>query len=925
MLNIGFWNAHSLQSTYKRDLVKYFMQEKELQLCGVAETWNLGHEGFYDTFIGGMRYIGFGPHRNRRGLAVVTHRHLEVNVMNELCWNCANSLGIVVQLCEVVVIIVYIPNGGVYSGIEESCDRFLNIYSNVNKPTIVLGDLNARMNPPRNSAGICLRNFLVMCPQFRRIPLNQATFQSGSTLDHIIASTNIEHHHFGVFEELGGESDHLPIFCSISSSLDMSKIPKTTINWCKAASLFSHRLQNFSETLPLDQQLEMARMAAESSIKDASSSKEGKRRVLFSKVTKRLFKRRYQSPEAYRRFKRAYNADKRRSWRKFCRKASKNLWHTFKRSCKSVTKLLTALEEAEVALEWSSNFTIPQTVQPPPNLRLFPMLPNGELVIPFVEKSELTRVIKKLPAKYSRGFDSITYNMIRGSPNVFQWLLDIMNCSLAHGTIPALWKLAKFVALPKPGSMKWRPISLLSNVAKTLERIVAGRMKQYIKNCDRQYASYGGTKMALNELSKFIQTHEQSKHPVYVVFFDVSKAFDRVHIPTLYRLLEGRLPEYLLRWVIHYFTDRKGLLGSSEVIIENGVPQGSVLGPIMFQLYIEDLLKGLHKDVYHALYADDFLIGIGGVTPRRACKILNESLRTIAKRCKDLCITLDTKKTCAMWLKKCTTGKKFSTIPLDLNNRRLIFGQNYKYLGVWIDSRLCFKKFIDQKLQKAKKRSALVFRMHGLTTAQYRTLWLGSVESYFRYGLEFILPFISDSLRDRLRGFYYSEARKVIGALKSTPGPDSCWLARLLDFDEYILFAPKHQLPKPKRSETLHLRPGLNARSIEINYVRWVTGHQWSRSYLRSHGMIPDGLCRYCNLELETREHILFDCMAPELRDACVEFLQTVAGIVGTHAVQSKNINEVIGSTYNIAHTPRDRTKIARVLFKYIQDIEYYT
>jgi len=89
-----------------------------------------------------------------------------------------------------------------------------------------------------------------------------------------------------------------------------------------------------------------------------------------------------------------------------------------------------------------------------------------------------------------------------------------------------------------------------------------------------------------------------------------------------------------------------------------------------------------------------------------------------------------------------------------------------------------------------------------------------------------------------------------------------------------MLFQPKHVLPKPRKKETVNLRPGLNARNIEINYVRWVTGQHWSKAHLFNHRMIPDGGCRYCGLQLETREHIIFECTAPDIRDACLKFLK---------------------------------------------------
>ena len=140
-----------------------------------------------------------------------------------------------------------------------------------------------------------------------------------------------------------------------------------------------------------------------------------------------------------------------------------------------------------------------------------------------------------------------------------------------------------------------------------------------------------------------------------------------------------------------------------------------------------------------------------------------------------------------------------------------------------------------------------------------------------------------------------------------------------------MLFQPKHVLPKPRKKETVNLRPGLNARNIEINYVRWVTGQHWSKAHLFNHRMIPDGGCRYCGLQLETREHIIFECTAPDIRDACLKFLKKAVKIVGILPIKKKNISKLIGSVFLNTLSHRQRVQMARALFEYIQDIEYYT
>ena len=168
-----------------------------------------------------------------------------------------------------------------------------------------------------------------------------------------------------------------------------------------------------------------------------------------------------------------------------------------------------------------------------------------------------------------------------------------------------------FLALPK-SSGGWWPIALLSNVCKFLVRVVLHRLKQHLVAPTNQFAAYGGTNAALNLLQQYIRRHESHALPVYAVFLDVSKAFDRVHVPSLFHLLRDQIPMYLLRWITNFLSNRTGSLGDAKVEIANRVPQGSVLGPFLFQHYVKNILSGLPNHMHAAAYADDFVIASAG-------------------------------------------------------------------------------------------------------------------------------------------------------------------------------------------------------------------------------------------------------------------------------------------------------------------------
>lgn len=104
-----------------------------------------------------------------------------------------------------------------------------------------------------------------------------------------------------------------------------------------------------------------------------------------------------------------------------------------------------------------------------------------------------------------------------------------------------------------------------------------------------QFAAFGGTGIALSRLFDYIDSDATS--PTYAIFFDVEKAFDRVHIATSLRMLdEMDVPYYLIRWLWSYLHGRETFVGKVAFDIANDVPQGSVLGPLLFQLYTSERL-----------------------------------------------------------------------------------------------------------------------------------------------------------------------------------------------------------------------------------------------------------------------------------------------------------------------------------------------
>ena len=185
--------------------------------------------------------------------------------------------------------------------------------------------------------------------------------------------------------------------------------------------------------------------------------------------------------------------------------------------------------------------------------------------------------------------------------------------------MPDAWKTANVCAVFKKGdpsvASNYRPISLLNTLEKVFERILYKHIFNFLRSNSffTQYQS-GFTQgdSAVNQLTYIYDTFCKALDnglEVRVVFFDISKAFDKVwHKGLLYKLHSAGIRGNLLNWISNYLSNRKQkvVLPGTESHFANisaGVPQGSIVGPLMFLIYINDIVSNLRSRVN--LFADD--------------------------------------------------------------------------------------------------------------------------------------------------------------------------------------------------------------------------------------------------------------------------------------------------------------------------------
>jgi hypothetical protein len=303
-------------------------------------------------------------------------------------------------------------------------------------------------------------------------------------------------------------------------------------------------------------------------------------------------------------------------------------------------------------------------------------------------------------------------------------LCKIFNSSLVTGSIPIQLKTAKVIPLFKSGDRElldnYRPISLLSVFSKVLEKAVCHRLVAHMEQnnilSDSQFGFRGGRSTLqpmILLMNKITQTLEKKEHGV-AVFCDLRKAFDSCdHEILLKRMGQIGVGGIELTWFENYLKNRlqyvqiKGENSSNQALIR-GVPQGSVLGPILFLIYINNLPKCTSLSTY--LFADDTTLYFSHNDIDVLIETVNTELKKVTDFFRDSKISLHPAKTKFMIFSNNVTVRnrnvqlKINFNNVDTNNQALITDVNpvrtndetpaIRFLGVYFDPLLNFKYHI---------------------------------------------------------------------------------------------------------------------------------------------------------------------------------------------------------------------------------------
>ena len=360
-------------------------------------------------------------------------------------------------------------------------------------------------------------------------------------------------------------------------------------------------------------------------------------------------------------------------------------------------------------------------------------MPSIEVTVPGVEK-----LLRDLNPHKAAGPDQISPAILKNlSHQIAPILQNIFNKSLATGELPEIWKQANVSPIYKKGPRSdpanYRPISLTCICCKILEHIIASNVMKFFNSNNLLYDLQHGFRekrscqsqllMLVEDLHRAINAKQQTD----LILLDFSKAFDKVnHEKLLLKLFNYGVRGHTLNWIRGFLNNRGQSVvingvKSNNVPVCSGVPQGSVLGPILFLIYINDLPVGLKSKT--RLFADDTAVYLS-FTTQKSSAILQRDLDMLQEWERAWDMHFNPSKCQVIHITKRRTPLNTS---YTLHNTTLEAVTSAKYLGVTISDDLSWHKHINSMTQKANKtlgflRRNLKVTSENLKSTAYKTL-----------------------------------------------------------------------------------------------------------------------------------------------------------------------------------------------------------
>ncbi len=452
--------------------------------------------------------------------------------------------------------------------------------------------------------------------------------------------------------------------------------------------------------------------------------------------------------------------------------------------------------------------------------------PPTDSIAPVTPK-EVLREIKELRSKKSPGYDLITGEILKNLPKkAIVMLTYLINGAFRLSHVPASWKVAEVIMLQKSGQppnevQSYRPISLLPVIAKLFEKLLLKRLKPIIEQQnlipDHQFGfrQKHSTIDQIHRITDVIKNALEEKKICSAVFLDVAKAFDTVWHAGLIHKLKEILPTQYVNILKSYIADRVFRVKHEEEYseikeIKAGVPQGSVLGPILYLLYTCDIPQT--ENAITATFADDTALLSVNTDLNSCTKTLQKACDSLANWTKKWRIKLNESKSAHIIF---TNRRITNDIPLYINGNIVPVANTAKYLGMTLDTKLKWKEHIKKKrlelTLKYKDYYWLIGRYSKMSTYNKTLIYKQVLKPVWLYGAQ-IWGCASESNIQSIQTFQ----NKVLRDMVKAP-----WYVRNSDIHRDLEVATvKEEIQKYAAKHEARLHQHINAEALQLLDVK---------------------------------------------------------------------------------------------------------
>ena len=334
------------------------------------------------------------------------------------------------------------------------------------------------------------------------------------------------------------------------------------------------------------------------------------------------------------------------------------------------------------------------------------------LELQIVSEEQVLSVLKRFPVNKAPGHDGISGKSLNCAlPVILNPITRLINKIITMQDVPRDFKKAVVTPIHKGGEanepVNYRPISVLPLLSKLMERVIADQLDMHLRKhgmlteVQHGFRKYHSTATCLLQLTEEIRSKLDRRMATGLIALDLSKAFDCID----HSILLSKLTAFGMvsstssyKFFKNYLEERTQVVRlngtlSTDLAIRNGVPQGSILGPILFILYINDLPTSIEHS-NSVIYADDTTIYASSSVPTNIQFALNQDMINVCRWFKKNKLKLNVEKTKFMVVHPNKMEEKFANINVFIQGKHIARERNVKILGVQIDENLGWHKHL---------------------------------------------------------------------------------------------------------------------------------------------------------------------------------------------------------------------------------------